>query len=90
MPGSDTRGQHPGLAREGVHPLGVLRPPRLDHLDGDGAVQTPVAPLVDAAERALADGGVQLVAVVQGAAGEVGGVGHVVLECGAATTAAVI
>jgi hypothetical protein len=64
------------LARERLNPLGVLGPPRLDHLDGDRALQPAVAPLIDAPERPLPDRGVKLVTVVQRAAGQVGGVWH--------------
>ena len=69
-------GQQPRLALEGGHPLGIIGPPRLDDLDRHGPRQAPVKALVDAAERALADDRAELVAVVQGAAGQVGGVGH--------------
>jgi hypothetical protein len=61
--------QQAGLALEAARPLGIVRPPGLDQLDGHRALQPPVIPAVDAPESALADQGVKLVAVVQGAPG---------------------
>jgi hypothetical protein len=68
--------QHLGLAFERRHPLGVLGPPWLDHLDRHRPRQPAVQALVDAPERPLADDGVELVTVVQSASGQVRRVRH--------------
>ena len=64
------------LALEALGSVGILGPPRLDHLDRDGACQPPVVAAIHPAERALADQLVELVAAVEGAAGQIRGVGH--------------
>ena len=64
------------LALEALGPVGVLGPPRLDHLDRDWARQPPVVAAIHPAERALADQLVELVAAVEGAAGQIRGVRH--------------
>ena len=65
-----------GFALEALRAVGILGPPRLDHLDRDRARQPPVVPAINAAERALADQLVELVAPVERAAGQIGGVRH--------------
>ena len=65
-------GQQLRLALEATHPIGVLSPPGLDYLDGDNARQPPVAAAIDAAERALANDSVELVAPIEREAGEIG------------------
>ena len=64
------------LALEPVDPRAVLRPPRLDHLHRHRASKAPVEASVDAPEGTLADRGVQLVAIVESAAGEIGRAQH--------------
>ncbi len=54
------------LALEAASPVGILGPPGLDHLDRDRPLQAAIQSPVDAAERALADYGVELVAIVKG------------------------
>jgi hypothetical protein len=49
-PGVADRSQELGLALEAPHPVGILGPPRLDHLDRHLPRQTAVAAPVDAAE----------------------------------------
>jgi hypothetical protein len=66
-------GQQLGLRLEAAHPLAVLRPPRLDHLDGDRPGQASVGAGVHAPEGALADQRVQLVAVLERTADQVRG-----------------
>ena len=60
-----------GLALEALNPGTVLGPPGLDHLHGYRARQASVQSSVDTAERTFADQGVQLVATVEGATGEI-------------------
>ena len=64
---TDAREQ-PRLALEIGCPIGILGPPRLDHLDRDRPLQPAIPAAVHAPERPLADHGVEFVAVVQGAA----------------------
>ena len=45
MPGSRDPCEQPRLALEGRHPLGVVGPPRLDHLDRDGPIEPAIAAL---------------------------------------------
>ena len=75
-PGVRDPRQQPRLTLEVGHPLGILGPPRLDHLDRDRALQTAVAARVDAAERPLADHGVEFIAVVERGARKVRNVRH--------------
>ncbi len=70
------RGEQLRLALEAPRPLGILGPPRLDHLDRDRPRQAPVTASVDATERALADDGVELVSAVEGEAGQVRSARH--------------
>src|SRR6202042_3144375 len=58
-------GEQLGLAFEALRAVGVLGPPRLDHLDRDRAREPPVVPAVDAAERPLADQLAELVPPVE-------------------------
>jgi hypothetical protein len=68
--------EQPRLALEALDPDAVLGPPRLDHLDGDLAVQAPVEAAIDAPKGAFADQLEQLVAPVERAAYEVWCDGH--------------
>src|SRR5437868_5482855 len=69
-------GEHLRLALETLHPLAVARAPRLDHLHGDGAGETPVTAFVDPAEGPLPDRGQEFVAIIEGAADEIGSAQH--------------
>ncbi len=72
--------EHLRLPLEALDPDGVIRPPRLDDLHRDRPLEPPVTAAIDTAERPLADQLVDLVAVVQHAAGEVRGAGHLRLQ----------
>src|SRR5580704_2783625 len=77
-PGVRNTRQQPRLTLEVGHPLGILGPPRLDHLDRHRALQTAVPARVHASERPLANYGVEFVAVVERGARKVRNVRHCV------------
>ena len=68
--------EQPGLALETFDPGRVLGPPWLDHLDRDWASESAVDRPIDASEGTLAEHLVELIARVEGAAAQLGGLGH--------------
>ena len=69
-------GQQLCLAFEALGPVGVLGPPRLDHLDGHAAGEPTVVAPIHPAEGPLADQLAQFVPAVERAAHQVGRVRH--------------